>query len=49
MPYGESQRMVNKLPLDFIKKCKSVKAKRPRTVIDHILKIWVYNYTGIER
>ncbi len=27
-----------KLPPDFVKKCKSVKAKRPRTVIDHILK-----------
>jgi hypothetical protein len=27
-----------KLPPDFIKKCESVTAKRPRTVIDHILK-----------
>ncbi|MGA8573559.1 MAG: HNH endonuclease [Desulfobaccales bacterium] len=27
-----------KLPPDFVKKCKSVIAKRPRTVIDHILK-----------
>jgi len=27
-----------KLPADFIKQCKSVKAKRPKTVIDHILK-----------
>src|SRR5208337_2387268 len=27
-----------KLPPDFVKKCKSVMAKRPRTVIDHILK-----------
>lgn len=26
------------LPRDFVKKCKSVTAKRPRTVIDHILK-----------
>ncbi len=26
------------LPDDFIKKCKKVKAKRPRTVIEHILK-----------
>jgi hypothetical protein len=28
----------NKLPPDFIKKCESVTAKRPRTVIAHILK-----------
>ena len=27
-----------KLPLDFVKLCQSIKAKRPRTVIDHILK-----------
>ncbi len=27
-----------KLPGDFVKRCKSVTAKRPRTVIDHILK-----------
>jgi hypothetical protein len=27
-----------KIPPDFIKKCKLVTAKRPRTVIDHILK-----------
>lgn len=27
-----------KLPKEFIKLCKKVKAKRPRTVIDHILK-----------
>lgn len=27
-----------KLPGDFVKLCKSVKAKRPKTVIDHILK-----------
>jgi hypothetical protein len=27
-----------KLPAEFIKKCRSVKAKRPKTVIDHILK-----------
>jgi hypothetical protein len=27
----------NKLPPDFIKKCESVTAKRPRTVINHIL------------
>ncbi len=26
------------LPVEFIKKCKAVTAKRPRTVIDHILK-----------
>jgi hypothetical protein len=26
------------LPREFVKKCKAVKAKRPRTVIDHILK-----------
>jgi hypothetical protein len=26
------------LPKDFIKKCKSVQAKRPKTVIEHILK-----------
>ena len=26
-----------KLPKKFIEKCKSVTAKRPRTVIDHIL------------
>jgi hypothetical protein len=25
------------LPADFIEKCKAVTAKRPRTVIDHIL------------
>lgn len=25
------------LPKDFIRKCKSVMAKRPRTVIEHIL------------
>lgn len=30
--------MERKLPPDFIKKCKSVTAKRPRTVIEHILK-----------
>ncbi|MCX6639601.1 MAG: HNH endonuclease [bacterium] len=28
----------NKLPLDFIRKCESVTAKRPKTVIDHIIK-----------
>jgi len=27
-----------KLPKAFIEKCKKVRAKRPRTVIDHILK-----------
>lgn len=27
-----------KLPPEFVKRCKAVKAKRPRTVIDHILK-----------
>lgn len=27
-----------KLPRDFIERCQSVKAKRPKTVIDHILK-----------
>ena len=27
-----------KLPSDFVKLCKSVTAKRPKTVIDHILK-----------
>jgi len=27
-----------KLPAAFIRKCKGIKAKRPRTVIDHILK-----------
>ena len=27
-----------KLPLGFIKKCKAIKAKRPRTVISHILR-----------
>jgi len=27
-----------KLPDDFVKRCQSVKAKRPKTVIDHILK-----------
>ena len=26
------------LPRDFVKKCRAVTAKRPRTVIDHILK-----------
>jgi len=26
------------LPREFVKRCKAVKAKRPRTVIDHILK-----------
>ena len=26
------------LPREFVKKCKAVMAKRPRTVIDHILK-----------
>jgi hypothetical protein len=30
--------METKLPPDFIKKCNSVTAKRPRTVIEHILK-----------
>jgi hypothetical protein len=29
---------ISDLPEEFVKKCKSVKAKRPRTVIDHILK-----------
>jgi len=29
--------MIKKLPPDFIKKCESVTAKRPRTVINHIL------------
>lgn len=28
----------SRLPRDFVRKCKAVKAKRPRTVIDHILK-----------
>jgi hypothetical protein len=27
-----------KLPRDFVKRCRSVTAKRPKTVIDHILK-----------
>jgi hypothetical protein len=27
-----------KLPSDFVKRCKSVTAKRPKTVIDHMLK-----------
>ncbi len=30
--------MNKKLPKEFIKKCKAVSAKRPKTVIDHILK-----------
>jgi len=29
---------MKKLPDKFIKQCKTVTAKRPRTVIDHILK-----------
>jgi len=29
---------LRKLPAEFIRKCKAVKAKRPRTVIKHILK-----------
>lgn len=29
---------VKNLPREFMKKCKAVTAKRPRTVIDHILK-----------
>jgi len=33
------------LPREFIKKCKSVKAKRPRTVIEHILE---YGYITTE-
>jgi hypothetical protein len=28
----------NKLPRDFVNKCEAVTAKRPRTVIEHILK-----------
>ena len=33
------------LPDDFVERCKSVTAKRPRTVIDHILQ---YGYITTE-
>ena len=36
---------MNDLPRDFVEKCKSVTAKRPRTVIEHIL---TYGYITTE-
>jgi hypothetical protein len=34
---GPSQVTPNDLPNDFVERCKAVTAKRPRTVIEHIL------------
>ena len=38
MAKKKKTRSATKLPADFLKKLKSVTAKRPRTVIQHILK-----------
>lgn len=38
MPFGEKSVSNSKLPKKFIDQCKAVTAKRPKTVVDHILK-----------